>query len=193
MLGGAASMSPQEAQSNLAAWAELLGLDELAGLITPTVDSIVFWIAATSFVVFATRFWWTKKLTLPKITIVSRDETGKVTRTYSFKELLVEVTSDLITSFTKNTTIWIIALAFVVILFSLARYASDQAEEISTSTTWIHPSMSVEGQKKVKAECEMLAIEKGGSPSKIFSDYRKFRVACLEAKGFVLEVKENED
>ena len=52
-----------------------------------------------------------------------------------------------------------------------------------------HSSMSVEEQKKVKAECEMLALEKGGSPSKAFGTYHKFRDACLEAKGFVLQWK----
>ena len=56
MLGLAANIPPQEAQSNLAAWAELLGLNYLANLITPTINDIIFWLVIIGLTVYI--FWF---------------------------------------------------------------------------------------------------------------------------------------
>ena len=57
MIGGAASVSPQDAQSNLGAWAELIGLDWLAALISPEVNDIIFWFAVIALLVSIAWFW----------------------------------------------------------------------------------------------------------------------------------------
>ena len=48
----AAGSSPEDAQSNLAAWAKLLGAEDMARLITPAVNQAAFWMAIAMFIVF---------------------------------------------------------------------------------------------------------------------------------------------
>ena len=50
-------MSPEDAQSNLAGWAEVFGLDWLANLISPEVNSIIFWLAVVLFLISIACFW----------------------------------------------------------------------------------------------------------------------------------------
>ena len=52
---------------------------------------------------------------------------------------------------------------------------------------WTHPTLSVAEQTKVRAECEMRAIEVGGSGTKIGSPRYEYESACLTAKGFKRE------
>ena len=51
MVGIGAGVSPEDAQSNLAGWAEVFGLDWLANLITPTINDIILWSAVVAFVI----------------------------------------------------------------------------------------------------------------------------------------------
>ena len=43
LIAGAAGVSPEDAQSNLAAWAKLLGSEDMERFFTPTVNRTVFW------------------------------------------------------------------------------------------------------------------------------------------------------
>ena len=54
-----------------------------------------------------------------------------------------------------------------------------------TKTIWVHPTLSIAGQERSKAECVMRAIEAEGSGSKIGSARLEFERACLISKGFV--------
>ena len=42
----AASISPEEAQSNLSGWLSMLGLDQFASMITPKLNDNIFWFAS---------------------------------------------------------------------------------------------------------------------------------------------------
>ena len=57
MIVGAASISPEDAQSNLAGWVDILGIDWLANLISPEVNSIIFWLAVVLFLISIAYFW----------------------------------------------------------------------------------------------------------------------------------------
>ena len=49
---------------------------------------------------------------------------------------------------------------------------------------WAHPTLSAAEQKKAKAECEMRAIEVGGSGPRIGSARYEYEAACLNSMGF---------
>lgn len=51
LIAVAAGVPPEDAQSNLAAWAKLLGAEDMARLFTPTVNQTVFWVATAMFIV----------------------------------------------------------------------------------------------------------------------------------------------
>ncbi len=56
-----------------------------------------------------------------------------------------------------------------------------------TETVWTHQTLSVAEQERAKAECEMKALEVGGSGFKIGSPRFEYETACLKSKGFALE------
>ena len=56
-----------------------------------------------------------------------------------------------------------------------------------TRTVWTHQALSVAEQERAKAECEMKAIEVGGSGPKIGSPRFEYETSCLKSKGFTLE------
>ena len=56
-----------------------------------------------------------------------------------------------------------------------------------TGTVWTHQALSIAEQERAKAECEMKAIEVGGSGFKIGSPRFEYETACLKSKGFTPE------
>ena len=56
-----------------------------------------------------------------------------------------------------------------------------------TRMVWTHPTLSTVEQERVTAECEMKAMEVGGSGFKIGSPRFEYQSACLKSKGFVLK------
>ena len=70
----AAGVSPEDTQSNLAAWAKFLGSEDMAHLFSPTVNSIVFWVAIAVFIVCLVTFFQAQiKFKLRRLFLTDKD------------------------------------------------------------------------------------------------------------------------
>ena len=99
--------------------------------------------------------------------------------------ILIERHLDFMLTYAKELAI-LALMALILALIGGAIYYFVFVHE-PTETVWTHQTLSVAEQERAKAECEMKAIEVGGSGFKIGSPRFEYETACLKSKGFALE------